>query len=139
VHSNMKQKNSCSEESYDTETFMGFLRKLLTAYPTGKIVMILDKARIHRATRIQRLLEENRNRLELIFLPPYNPEPNLLEVVSKWLKESIIQLIFFDNGHKIILAVQAILQDVNQRRDETSDRLYVRTKFFNFNLYRVNE
>lgn len=114
------------EESYDAETFLGFLRKLLSAYPAGKIVMILDNARIHHAKRIQPFLEENRIRLELVFLPPYSPKLNLMEGVWKWLKESVIQNVFFGNVQKIILAVRTFLEDVDHRRDEAIDRLCVR-------------
>jgi len=75
---------------------------------------------------IQPFLEESRDRLELVFLPPYSPQLNLMEGVWKWLKESVVQNVFFGNVQKIILAVRAFLKDVDQRRDETIDRLCVR-------------
>lgn len=37
------------DEEYTAETLLIFLRQVLEAYPTGKIVMILDNARIHHA------------------------------------------------------------------------------------------
>nr|ABM68326.1 putative transposase [Anoxybacillus tepidamans] len=40
------------EERYDAETFLRFLQLVLERYPTGKIVMILDNARIHHAKLI---------------------------------------------------------------------------------------
>ncbi|MBP8777931.1 MAG: transposase, partial [Bacteroidaceae bacterium] len=42
--------------------------------------------------------------IELVFLPPYSPELNLMEGVWKWLKETVINNIFFPNVQKIILA-----------------------------------
>ena len=62
------------EEKYDAEVFPDFLKKTLTDYPTGTIVMILDNARIHHARRIQPFLAGYKNRLELVFLPPYSPQ-----------------------------------------------------------------
>lgn len=46
--------------------------------------MILDNSRIHHAKLIQPFLEENKDRLELIYLPPYSPRSNrrLLEMVK---------------------------------------------------------
>ncbi|AQQ55519.1 IS630 family transposase (plasmid) [Planococcus lenghuensis] len=114
------------EERYDAGTFLRFLEKLLTAYPTGKLVMILDNARIHHAKLIQPFLEENRDRLELVFLPPYSPQLNLMEGVWKWLKEAVIHNVFFGTVQKITLAVRAFLKDVDQRREEVIDRLCVR-------------
>ncbi|MBE2914432.1 IS630 family transposase, partial [Anoxybacillus flavithermus] len=42
------------------------------------IVMILDNARIHHAKLIQPFLKEHEDRLELVFLPPYSPQLNLI-------------------------------------------------------------
>ena len=40
----------CEEhEKYDAEVFLQFLKNILSQYPTGKIVMVLDNARIHHA------------------------------------------------------------------------------------------
>lgn len=44
-----------------------------------KIVMISDNARIHHAKLIQPFLNEVKERLELMFLPPYSAEFNLIE------------------------------------------------------------
>ena len=114
------------EETYDAEVFLSFLKKVLARYPSGKTVMVLDNARIHRARLIQPFLEENRDRLELIFLPPYSPQLNLVEGLWKWLKEAVINNVFLGSAQKIILAVRSFLQDVDQRRDEVIDRLCVR-------------
>lgn len=43
---------------------------MLKEYPKGKIVMILDNARIHHAKLIQPSLNEVKDKLELMF---YNP------------------------------------------------------------------
>ena len=65
-------------------------------------------------------------RLALIFLPPYSPQLNLMEVVWKWLKESVINNVFFDHVQKIKQAVRGFLADVNGRPLEVIDRLCVR-------------
>lgn len=67
------------EERYDAVAFLRFLHRVLEQYPTGKIVMILDNARIHHAKLIQPFLEENKQRLTFVFLPPYSPQFNLIE------------------------------------------------------------
>ncbi|SIS66410.1 putative transposase [Salimicrobium flavidum] len=114
------------EERYDAEAFLRFLSTVLDVYPTGKIVMVLDNARIHHAKLLQPFFEVNSHRLELIFLPPYSPEFNLMEGVWKWLKETVIHNVFFRSVQKIVLAVREFLQDVQQRREEVIDRLCIR-------------
>ena len=66
----------CVEEhkKYNAKTFLLFLKNILKQYPKGKIVMILDNAKIHHAKLIQPFLNKNSERLELIFLPPYSPK-----------------------------------------------------------------
>jgi hypothetical protein len=71
------------DEQYTAETFLAFLQMVMDSYPTGKIVMVLDNARIHHAKILQPFLEENKARLELVFLPPYSPELNLVEGLWK--------------------------------------------------------
>lgn len=72
----------CEEhEKYDAKVFLEFIKVVLDKYPTGKIVMILDNAKIHHAKLIQPFLNEMKDRLELMFLPPYSPNLNLIEVL----------------------------------------------------------
>lgn len=114
------------EERYDAVTFLRFLRKLLSVYPTGKIAVVLDNARIHHAKLIQPFLEENRDRLGLVFLPPYSPQLNLTEGLWKWLKESVINNVFFPDVRKIKLKVREFIQYISERLEEVIDRLCVR-------------
>lgn len=41
------------EEKYDAQAFLRFLKKILFEYPTGKIIIVLDNARIHHAKLIR--------------------------------------------------------------------------------------
>ena len=67
------------EERYTADIFLEFLENVLKQYPTGKLVIILDNARIHHAKLIQPFSEEHKSRLKLVLLPLYSPELNLIE------------------------------------------------------------
>lgn len=41
------------EESYTTDMFLEFIQNVLKQYPAGRIVMILDNARVYHAKLIQ--------------------------------------------------------------------------------------
>lgn len=70
----------CEEhEKYDAVAFLEFFKKVLTQYPKGKIVIILDNAKVYHAKLIQLLLEKLKDRLELMFLSSYSPGLNLIE------------------------------------------------------------
>ena len=98
------------EEKYDAKVFLRFLEKVLAHYPTGKIVMILDNARIHHAKLIQPFLKANQKRIQLVFLPPYSPQLNLVEGLWKWMKEAVSNNVFFSSTSQIKCAVREFLQ-----------------------------
>ncbi len=114
------------EEQYDAIVFKGFLEKVLDHYPTGKIVMILDNARIHHAKFIQPFLNENKDRLELVFLPPYSPDLNLIEGLWKWLKESVVNNVFYSTVQEIKLNVRSFIREISKIPGTVIDRLCVK-------------
>ncbi|MDE7415494.1 MAG: IS630 family transposase [Lachnospiraceae bacterium] len=110
-------------KKYDAEIFLHFLKNVLEQYPDGKTVMILDNARIHHAKLLQGFLEENRERLELVFLPPYSPNLNKIEELWGWMKDSVINNVFFHSRQEIRAAVQKFINWVNSVPQKTVDRL----------------
>jgi len=113
------------EERFDANVFLLFLQKVLKQYPIGKIVLILDNARIHHAKLLQPFLEEHAHRLELVFLPPYSPELNPIEGLWKWLKTSVIYNVFYVSVREIQEKVQAFIDEINQSPKQVIDRLCI--------------
>jgi transposase len=111
-------------EKYDAKVFLSFLNNVLTRYPKGKIVMVLDNARIHHAKLLKDFLEAN-PRLMLMFLPPYSPKLNLIEGLWGWLKDSVINNVFFRNRNEICLAVRSFISWVNSVPSQVIDRLCI--------------
>lgn len=111
------------EEEYDAKAFLRFLNKIVSEYPTGKTVIILDNARIHHAKLLNPFLEEHKNRLELMFLPPYSPNLNLIEGLWKWLKNDVINNVFYEKVYDIFQAVRGFIQRINNELSVTIDRL----------------
>lgn len=100
----------CTEEThYDAKIFLRFLEQVLTQYPIGKTVMILDNARIHHAKLIQPFLQNHQDRLQLVFLPPYSPNLNPIEGLWKWLKENVINNVFLGSVTEIRKAVRGFI------------------------------
>ena len=117
----------CIERNkYDAKVFLEFLKMVLEKYPTGKIVMILDNARIHHAKLLKGFLEENTNRLELVFLPPYSPNLNLIEPLWKWLKEKVVYNVFYSSVKQIRENVKLFFDQIAKNPQEVIDRLCCR-------------
>ena len=96
-------------QKYDAEIFLQFLKNVLARYPYGKTVIILDNAKIHHAKLLEDFLKENRKCLELVFLPPYSPKLNKIEELWGWLKDTVINNVFFHSCEEIREAVQRFI------------------------------
>lgn len=114
------------EEQYTAIEFLAFLQMVVESYPVGKIVMVLDNARIHHAQLLQPFLEENKARLELVFLPPYSPEFNLVEGLWKWLKADVINNVFYHTVAEIRQNVTLFMEQISEDMQNIIDRLCLR-------------
>ncbi|GAA0515829.1 IS630 family transposase [Deinococcus depolymerans] len=61
----------------------------LLRHVQGEIVVVLDNAGIHRAKATQAFVETH-ERLSLVFLPPYAPELNPIELVWAYVKRNVL-------------------------------------------------
>jgi transposase len=68
--------------------FLKFLRRLVRD-ATRKIFLIVDNLRVHRARMVNAWVQENADRIELFFLPPYTPEHNPDEFLNNDVKQSV--------------------------------------------------
>lgn len=111
------------EEQYTAKEFLSFLEQVVEKYKGDRIVMILDNARIHHAKLIQPYLEEQKERLKLVYLPPYSPNLNMIEEMWGWMKSTVINNVFFDSVQKISKAVQGFIRHINLTPADTVERL----------------
>jgi transposase len=117
----------CEEhETYDAEVFLGFLKNLLARNERGKTVIILDNARIHHAKLLQPFLEKHKDRLQLMFLPPYSPNLNLIEGLWKWMKEKVIYNVFYKTVPEIRKNVNEFLEVISRDPFTVIQRLCVK-------------
>jgi len=116
----------CEEnEKYDAEVFLNFLKNVLMLYPVGNITLILDNSRIHHAKLLKPFLQENRERLNLMFLPPYSPNLNLIEGLWMWMKSEIINNIFYSSVEEIRKEVCSFIDSIIKVPSMVINRLCV--------------
>jgi transposase len=85
-------------EGLKTLQFQHFLEGLLARNPNaGKLIIVLDNARVHHSKDLTPFLDANKNRLELIFLPKYSPDLNPMEWFWKLLRKTVTHNTFFGN------------------------------------------
>jgi transposase len=74
------------DESINAQSTIKLLEQILKEQPIGIIYIILDNARYYRSRLVQEFLAEN-PRIQLIFLPPYSPNLNIVERLWKFFKK----------------------------------------------------
>lgn len=85
--------------------------------------MVLDKPASTTPKLLKGFLEESESRLELVLLPPYSPNLNKIEKLWGWLKDSVINNVFFRSVDEIRNAVQKFIVWVNAVPQTVIDRL----------------
>jgi transposase len=77
------------DSTFNGGIFIGFLAQLVK-YKQQKIFLVVDGHSAHKTKLVNAWLEENKDRIELFFLPPYSPELNPQELVNQDLKTNVI-------------------------------------------------
>lgn len=114
------------DEEYTAEKFLAFLKRIMEAYPIGKIAMVLDNARAHHAKLLEPFLKEQQGRLTFVFLPPYSPKLNVVEGLWKWLKSDVINNVFYHTVAEIRKNVHAFMEQIMKDPLNIIDRLCIR-------------
>lgn len=79
-------------DKVDSAEFEAFLRRQMDR--KKKLIAILDNASAHHAGNIQALEEEFKGRLILVYLPPYTPELNSIELQWRVIRKAIANAVF---------------------------------------------
>ncbi len=90
--------------TFNGETFGDFLGYLLQA-TQGKVYLILDNAKWHKARVLKDFFIQNQDRLVRIFLPPYSPELNPAERVWRITRRLVTHNRYFPSVGELKMAL----------------------------------
>jgi transposase len=94
----------------DQENIIPVLIKLAKNYHNKSIIIIWDNAGFHRGKKIRQLLGEGKplNNIRLINFPPYAPDKNPQELVWRYGKDSISNLVF-NRFNQLVLTFKTLI------------------------------
>ena len=82
------------EGTCNTDLFIAWIQQQLLPSLTAGQTVIMDNASIHKSQKVRDLIENAG--CKLIYLPPYSPDLNPIEIfwanMKKWIKENIPQI-----------------------------------------------
>ena len=76
------------KHTVNSTTFIDFLDKIRKHHKNRKVIVIVDRAPVHRSGKVDAYVEENKKSFALYYLPPYSPELNPDENVWGYLKKN---------------------------------------------------
>jgi transposase len=88
---------------FNKETFLSFLKRIVRHYGGIKVHMIVDNVKYHRANKVTEWVEreENKEKIELHYLPAYSPQFNAQEAVWRITRRKMTHNKFFRNARQL--------------------------------------
>lgn len=106
-----------TEDNCDKETMCKFLEELRNDYQSsGTIYALLDNAKYNHAKLVKQKAAELR--IELIYLPAYSPNLNLIERLWKFLKKKLKKNVYYNTFKKFLNAIYDFFKNIDIYRDE---------------------
>jgi transposase len=104
-------------ETVNADSTINLLTSIEQAYPLSKkIYVILDNARYHYSSGVKEYLLNSR--IQLVFLPSYSPNLNLIERLWKYFKKKVLYKRYYENINKFRDACIKFFRNLEAHQDE---------------------
>lgn len=91
-------------------------KKIREKHPLGKIILILDNAKYQKCHVVQ--CAANFLNIQLIYLPPYSPNLNLIERVWKFIRKKSLNCRYYENFDLFKSAIQECISKFDSEHKE---------------------
>lgn len=99
-----------NDTTIDATAVCDLLKKLSTRYPGLPLTLVLDNARYQRCELVRTLAAALR--IELLYLPSYSPNLNLIERLWKFVKKEVLSCRYYEDFARFKAAIVACLDQV---------------------------
>jgi transposase len=105
-----------NDTTIDATAICELLRKLSARYPGLPLTLVLDNARYQRCEPVRLLAAELR--IELLYLPSYSPNLNLIERLWKFVKKEVLTCRYYEDFARFKAAIVECLEEVEGKHSE---------------------
>lgn len=95
----------------NAETIVELMEKLAKTYKDKILYLVLDNARYQHCDYVKE--QALKLGIQLVFLPPYSPNLNLIERMWRYIRKEILRNQYFDSAHIFHQAIKQALIDIN--------------------------
>ncbi len=126
-----------TNDSYITSTQVcELLQKIANLKLTIPITLVLDNARYQKCKLVQNLAQELK--IELLYLPPYSPNLNLIERLWKFVKKKCLYAKYYQDFTQFSAAITNCLDQAHLKHQKELDSL-LSLKFQTFNPSQIRQ
>lgn len=113
----------------NAETIVAFLKQLKEHYRDLPLKIVLDNARYQHCKFVEAAAKAMN--IELLFLPSYSPNLNIIERLWKFTKKKILYAKYYETPAKFHQAITGFFQTINQKhKDDLVNLLTLKFQFF---------
>jgi transposase len=105
----------CNDTVINAEAVCELLRKLSARYAGLPLTLVLDNARYQRCALVQELAQALR--IELLFLPAYSPNLNLIERLWKFVKKECLCCRYYEDFARFKAAIVECLEGIEGKHE----------------------
>jgi transposase len=106
------------------------LKKIIERNPQFiKIHLVSDNARYNKCKEVQEFLA-TQTKIQMLYLPPYSPNLNLIERLWKFMHEKVIHLNYFDTFPKFKKAINSFFDNLAEYKEELKNRITFKFQTF---------
>jgi transposase len=109
-------------DSVNAQSTICLFNKMQAHQTRGTLFVIADNARYYRSALVAEYLEKNK-RIQLLFLPPYSPNLNLIERLWKFYKSEILYDKYYETFEKFKQKTLFFFKDIKKYKKELSTLL----------------
>ena len=110
------------DERINAQSTIQLFTQIENKYPNApNINIIADNARYYRCKLVKKYLQNSR--INLIFLPPYSPNLNLIERLWKFFKKKVVYDSYYETYKEFKSAAMSFFENLPQYRDELATLL----------------
>ena len=113
---NLRVITTLTESKCNKERVVEFFQKLRETYPDKEIVVVLDNAMYNHAKYTTSYAEWYN--IELLFLPPYSPNLNLIERLWKFTKKKLVHNIYYPEFKEFLEKVGEFFSKLGKYKKE---------------------
>jgi len=99
-----------NDTTIDAASVCELLRKVRDRYGSLSVTLVLDNARYQKCEPVKRLAQELR--IELLYLPSYSPNLNLIERLWKFVKKQVLSCRYYEDFSRFKAAIVECLEGI---------------------------